>query len=362
MQVLRIMIKKEIQLAQYSIYLGSLEHTLPGWLEGKSYSSICLLIDLRVYKAWKAQIDKLTDRLQATVLYIEGGEAHKNLATCEKVWKSMLEKRMDRKALMINIGGGMTGDLGGFVAATYKRGIAFVQVPTTSLAMVDASIGGKLGFNFSKIKNSIGLFKNPDAVFINTAFLSSLPQREKVAGLAEVLKHALIFDLALWNNLTDCAGRLDNLNWEELIYQGILVKKHFVEKDPFEKNIRKALNFGHTIGHALESWYLETSNPYLHGEAVAMGMVAEGYLSYLKNNLSKSQLEAITGTIQQYFPLKMPSTPEKSKLLELMENDKKNDGFINFSLIGSPGSYYLDASASREEIFEAIDYCFKTFS
>ncbi|MCB0662534.1 MAG: 3-dehydroquinate synthase [Saprospiraceae bacterium] len=357
-----MMNKKVILLKSYSIFLDDFFTAFSHWLKEQSYTTVAFLIDEKVYQAWQEKLNQVIKETNAISILFEAGETHKHIATCENIWSQLLKNKVDRKGLLVNIGGGMTGDLGGFVAATFKRGIDFVQVPTTSLSMVDASIGGKVGINFSSIKNSIGVFCQPKAVFVDTSFLQSLSKREKISGLAEIIKHALIHDLKLWEKLKQLPDIPNTTDWDDIIYQGILVKQYFVEKDPFERDIRKALNFGHTIGHALESFYLASDTPLLHGEAVAMGMVAESYLSFLQNKITEEDLNEITNVISRFFLIEVKSIPSKDALIQLMENDKKNEGAINFSLIGPLGQCNINATGDTDTIFESIDYCMKNFS
>ena len=243
-----------------------------------------------------------------------------------------MESDADRHSLVINIGGGIIGDMGGFAAATYKRGIAFIQMPTTLLAQVDASIGGKLAVNFKSIKNNVGVFRHPETVIIDTKFLKTLSDRELASGYAEVIKHALIADKKLWKKLLKI-NDLRAVNWGKLLPQAIEVKNKIVAIDPFEKKERKALNFGHTIGHALESIFMKTKNPLLHGEAVAIGMICESYLSHKKGSLTKKELLKITNFINRFYKKRKISLKQIVKAQALVKHDKKNKGKVDKSAL-----------------------------
>nr|MBP6827013.1 3-dehydroquinate synthase [Saprospiraceae bacterium] len=287
-------------LHDYSVHLGDLRETFPSWLRGRDYSQVWILTDENTRRHCLPLFAEKTGLpADSGIIEIPAGEQYKNLSTCERVWQSMLDARLDRRALLVNLGGGVIGDLGGFCAATWKRGIDFVQAPTTLLSMTDAAIGGKLGIDFQSIKNTIGVFKNPGAVFVDPVFLQTLPERELRSGFAEVIKHALIGDPVLWRRIqsdgvtsshpvtemvqseavtsshpvTEMAQseavtsshRLTTNKWFDVLQASISVKVRVVQEDPFEKGLRAILNFGHTIGHALESYYLETPEPLTHG-------------------------------------------------------------------------------------------------
>ncbi|TVP51164.1 MAG: 3-dehydroquinate synthase [Mongoliibacter sp.] len=283
----------------------------------------------------------------------QAGEANKNLHTCMGIWQWMTDGGMDRKALIINLGGGVTGDMGGFCAATYKRGIRFVNVPTTLLSQVDASVGGKLGVDFNGYKNHIGVFTQPNAVIISGEFLKTLPERELRSGYAEVIKHGLIKSEPYFKCLK--VEEWKDQNWRDIIEKSVSIKKEVVEKDPKEAGLRKILNFGHTIGHAFESFYLDTEKHLLHGEAIAIGMLCEAYLSHKKSGLSVSDLKTIQEMILQVFGKFDFSDGDVAAIVSLCGQDKKNEGeVINFSLLNQIGQCDYNIPASLEEITEAI--------
>ncbi|MDI9355589.1 MAG: 3-dehydroquinate synthase [Chitinophagaceae bacterium] len=288
-------------------------------------------------------------------IIIESGEKEKNIHTCQYIWEQMTHHQLDRKALMILLGGGVIGDMGGFCAATYKRGIAFITIPTTLLSQVDASIGGKLGIDFQGLKNHIGLFTNPIKTFIHSEFLKTLPKRELHSGFAEVIKHTLIADKKYWNEITQ--NTLETQNWEKNIQNSLAIKSEIVTKDPHEQNYRKILNFGHTIGHALESAYLKTNTPLLHGEAIAIGMVLEAFISFKKCGLPRTEFLEIFKYIQQTFPLSPIEASLKNKIFPYILQDKKNtNNNIQASLLLQIGKAVFDIPITFQDIESSIEY------
>jgi 3-dehydroquinate synthase len=307
------------------LYLGDLRSAFGAWLRARDYSQVALLCDTNTRRACLPVFLEKTG-LPASTLVVEipAGEAHKTLATAEKVWQQMLAARLDRRTLVINLGGGVICDLGGFCAATWKRGVDFAQVPTTLLSMTDAAIGGKLGIDFQGVKNTIGVFQHPAAVFADPDFLATLPARELRSGFAEVLKHALIGDPQLWQSLrasTHASQSLQALPWLAVLRQSIAVKARVVQEDPLEKGLRMLLNYGHTIGHAVESHFLSTENPLAHGEAVALGMICETFLAPASTGPT---VEEITATILHYFPHQPVPRAAFATIWEWMQQDKKN--------------------------------------
>jgi 3-dehydroquinate synthase len=281
---------------------------------------------------------------------INPGEAYKTLQSAAQIWESMLHARLDRQALVINLGGGVIGDLGGFCAATWKRGIPFIQVPTTLLAMTDAAIGGKLGLDFQGIKNTIGVFQNPQAVWVDPFFLKTLPERELRSGLAEVIKHAfigappLLAHLAEWDH-----QNTDTNSWTAILQLSIAVKVRVVQEDPLEKGLRMVLNFGHTIGHALESHFLETDTPLTHGEAVAIGMVCESFIA-------QAQYEPVRRLVNRFFPKVRIPLSLISKLWASMQQDKKNKGGQVRMAIPTDGVFGMRVmEISEDDLVRALD-------
>ena len=258
---------------------------------------------------------------------------------------------------MVNLGGGMVTDLGGFAASTFKRGIQFINIPTTLLAMVDASVGGKTGVNFGGLKNEIGVFQNADSVILDTIFLRTLDEENLLSGYAEMLKHSLISDAKMWAehlNYTPLTTNSSPLT--SMLAQSVAVKQRIVTEDPTEKGLRKALNLGHTAGHAFESLALERK-PVLHGYAVAWGLVVELYLSVVKCGFPTEQLHQTARFIKEHYGRMAISCDDYPRLLELMHHDKKNEGSaINFTLLGGIGDIRINQTASEDDIKEALDF------
>jgi len=328
---------KEIKSDNYSIWLG--ENSLSK-LDVSNYSKVGILVDANTKRDCLHKLPKIENSI---IIEVTSGEINKSISSCNYIWEQLSEHNFDRDSLLINLGGGVIGDMGGFCASTYKRGIDFIQVPTTLLAMVDASVGGKLGVDFNGLKNQVGLYSNPELVIINPIFLQTLAVEELKSGFAEVVKHALISDKNLWKELT--ATPFDKLNWEAIILTSIQIKNNIILSDPFEKGNRKKLNFGHTFGHAVESYYLKKGTPILHGDAVLMGILLEVEISVV----SQEQNNEIKNYILSNFSL--PFTPKKSDLLPFLMNDKKNKvGKINFSLLTNIGSCSVDNLFSTDEL------------
>lgn len=289
---------------------------------------------------------------QHVVIEIEPGEENKTLATCEQVWDKLTSSKFTRKSLLINLGGGVIGDMGGFIAATFKRGIRFVNIPTTLLSQVDASIGGKLGVDFGALKNHLGIFREPDQVIVNTNFLATLPKREIRSGFAEVIKHALISDSKQWDFLK--SKRIEGLDLDELIPSSIAIKNKVVNADPMEQGLRKILNFGHTLGHALESHFLHTPSRLLHGEAIAIGMILESHLSLQKGWINADMYEEIKEYITGIFTLPK-ILPDLALLEDSLLQDKKNDALgVSFSIINGIGQCEYDVRIEKQMIEKAF--------
>jgi len=328
---------KEIKAIDYSIWIG--ENSLSK-LDISTYSKVAILVDENTKRDCLHKLPKIENAL---IIEIKSGEEFKNISTCNFIWEQLTINNFDRNSLLINLGGGVIGDMGGFCASTYKRGLDFIHIPTTLLAMVDASVGGKLGIDFKGFKNQIGLFNNPKSVLISPEFLETLAESELKSGFAEVVKHALISDNSLWVKLKNIP--FTELDWEDIIDTSVQIKNKIVLADPFEKGERKKLNFGHTFGHAIESYYLEKGTPISHGEAVFMGMILETEIS----DLSETNKNEIKNYILSNFAL--PYTPKKSNLHKFLINDKKNqDGKINFTLLSGIGNCSFDNLFSLDEL------------
>jgi 3-dehydroquinate synthase len=290
-----------------------------------------------------------------SVLTVDSGEENKVLETCEAIWQTMTDEKLDRHAVLIIVGGGVLGDMGGFCAATYKRGIDFILIPTTLLAQADASIGGKLGIDFNNFKNHIGVFKQPALTLLHAGFLNTLPENELRSGFAEVIKHALISDRNLWNSIR--TKDLKSQDWNVLLKQSAEFKYSVIEKDPYEKGIRKILNAGHTVGHALESYFLTTNNKILHGDAIAAGLIAEASIAYKKKMLESQSLKEITAYILAIFgKLAMPENAF-DEIAELCLQDKKNKGNrVLGALPEGIGNAKWDVEISSAEIVDSLKF------
>lgn len=341
-------------LPQYIDITTSTRSSIEAFFETNFFSQTFVLVDenTKIYC-----LPKIISALPSefTLIEIESGESNKNLATCEKIWGVMTDNNADRKSLLINLGGGVITDMGGFCAATYKRGIDFVNIPTTLLAQVDASIGGKLGIDFKGFKNHIGLFQIPSKVIVDPNFLETLPFEELRSGFAEIIKHNLIADNVQYKKLRDQS--IDQLDWLSWIESSLNIKNRIVEADPREKGERKLLNFGHTIGHAIESFYLNSKNHLRHGEAIAIGMITEAYLSNLKTGLSDNDLDEITRYLNEIYEPGEINMKDIEAIVELALQDKKNDGLrIKCVLLNQIGGAEYDVEINADDIRSAIEY------
>ena len=294
----------------------------------------------------------------ANIITIGAEDVHKNVETLVHVWQSLGDGGASRHSLMINLGGGMVTDLGGFAASTFKRGIKYINIPTTLLAMVDASVGGKTGINFNGLKNEIGVFSPAEYVLIDTEFLKSLDTRNLLSGYAEMLKHGIISTTEHWAELLNFNMMdIDYKALQALVAKSVQIKEGIVAEDPFEKGIRKALNLGHTAGHAFESLALETNRPVLHGYAVAWGIVCELYFSHLRTGFPKDKLRQTVQFIKDHYGVFTFDCKQYDRLYQFMTHDKKNNaGIINFTLMGEIGDIRINQSANQEEIFEMLDF------
>lgn len=335
------------------IFSNTLSDDLAGLLNRLDYSQIGLIMDSNTQEYCYPLIESKLP-VHRTFSFT-AGEVNKNLDTCSQIWQWMTDCAFDRKALIINLGGGVTGDMGGFCASTYKRGVRFINVPTTLLSQVDASVGGKLGIDFDGFKNHIGVFAEPTAVLISDEFLKTLPVKELRSGYAEVVKHGLIQNTDYFSCLK--TQNWETQDWKTLIEKSISIKKLVVEKDPKESGLRKILNFGHTIGHAFESFYLDSDKHLLHGEAIAIGMISEAFLSNKKSGLTEGELEQITNLLLGVYGKVAIPAADVAPIVALCLQDKKNDSErINFSLLRKIGQCEYDIAGSTAEIKEAIAF------
>ena len=350
-------IMQSIQANGYSIHFNESGYeAIHKLLIERNYSSIFILVDENTNEFCLPKfLPQLATEISIEIIEIEAGEGMKNISSCVEIWSILSDLGADRKSVLINLGGGVIADLGGFIASTFKRGIDFINVPTTLLGMVDASIGGKNGVDLGTLKNQIGVISVPQMVLLDTDFLEMLPQIQMRSGLAEMLKHGLIYDKNYWNQFLD----LENLNFDDLdalIYRSVEIKNEIVMQDPTENGIRKALNFGHTLGHAIESHFLESATPLLHGEAIAIGMILESYISKEQNMLPKVEFEEIKKTLLALFGKHSFSSNDIEKIQSLLIHDKKNEyGKVQFALINSIGTFVLNQEASNELIMRSFD-------
>lgn len=316
-----------------------------------------ILVDINTAKYCLPVLLKSTRVLKnALIITIKNGEANKNIETANFIWSKLAEAQIDRNAVLINLGGGVICDMGGFCASTFKRGIKFINVPTTLLAMVDAAIGGKTGIDFNNMKNFIGTFAQADSVFIALQFLETLDEHNKKSGFAEMVKHALIADKKLWKKFIQSSFE-DCIN-ESTVFQSIKIKASIVKKDPKESSSRKLLNFGHTVGHAVESFSLiNGTTPMLHGECVAIGMVIESYLSFKSAKLLREETKQIEEFIDNQFLLKKFTLDAQNQIIDLMISDKKTtNGKINFTLLDTIGTASINQTCTTKTIKEAFKF------
>ena len=337
------------------IITNNLNEDLSNILSNIDYDKLFLLVDNNTEKQCLPLLSN-NIRSNANIIVIEAGEDKKNIETIVSIWNQLDSMDAKRNSIFINLGGGVISDLGGFAASCYKRGIKYINIPTTLLAQVDASSGGKTGFNFNSYKNNIGLFSQPENVLISTDFLKTLSQKNILSGYGEMIKHGLINNgNYLENLLTFNFNNIDYKQLSLLISTSVKIKVNIVLQDPEEKNIRKILNFGHTIGHAIESFALKNNLNIYHGEAVALGIICELYLSTQKINFPIEKYEQISSRIKEIYPT-FNTENCINELIETMLHDKKNiDSRINFSLLKDVGEYSIDNFCEREEIIKALE-------
>lgn len=329
-------------------------------LKNKQYSKVFVLVDTNTKKYCLKVFLKKIENFNPTIIEIKAGEENKTLDSCILVWDALSTYGGDRQSVLLNLGGGVVTDLGGFVASTFKRGIDFINVPTTLLAMVDAAIGGKTGIDFQSLKNQIGVIKQPQLIAIFPEFLKTLEKRQVKSGFAEMLKHGLIKDVGYWQELRSIEGFEDI---SKKIQKSVEIKNSVVHEDVDEKGLRKILNFGHTLGHAVESYFLvsEKKTTMLHGEAIAIGMVLEAYLSHKLMGLSKIELEEIKDTVTHMYPKNRMTDEDMASILEYLKHDKKNThGTVNFVLLKSIGKAIFDIKVPDNLYAEAFEYYNKT--
>jgi 3-dehydroquinate synthase len=343
------------------IYFNSAVYNeLNKYIKSKNPSKIFVLVDTNTHEYCLPEFlsNMESGDIVVEVMEMPEGEDHKTIDICTGVWEAMSEYNADRKSLLINLGGGVVTDLGGFVASTYMRGIDYINVPTSLLAMVDASVGGKTGIDLGALKNQIGVINEGSMVLIDTSFLNTLPQNHMVSGYAEMLKHGLIKDKLYWERLTNLE-QMDISALDQLIYDSVIIKNNIVGEDPTEQGLRKTLNFGHTLGHAIESYFLENADktPLLHGEAIAVGMILEAFISSKLTGLKVAELITIANGISNSFAKVDFNENDLKFIIELLKYDKKNShGVVKFVLLESIGKAKIDCEVSNDLILEAFKY------
>lgn len=343
---------------QEVILCERLETSLTQAINKCPHDRLFLLTDEETHRLCLPLVARLPVLQEAQEIVIGAGDVHKTLETLASVWQALSSRGASRHSLLVNLGGGMVTDLGGFAAATFKRGIAYINVPTTLLAMVDASVGGKTGINFNGLKNEIGSFCPAASVLLETEFLRTLDSHNFFSGYAEMLKHGLISTPEhLRELLAFDTERIDYAALKQMVGRSVRVKEDIVEQDPREQGIRKALNLGHTIGHAFESLALAEERPVLHGYAVAWGLVCELYLSYIKAGFPRDVMRDVISFVRHNYGAFSFDCKQYDRLYELMTHDKKNTaGIINFTLLHAVGDICLDQTADRDTIFETLDF------
>ena len=342
---------------QKVIIADSLEESLTQAVGECEHDRIFLLADETTRQLCLPLIAGFDCLRGAQVIVIGATDTHKTLESLSHVWEELGNGGATRHTLLINIGGGMVTDLGGFAASTFKRGINYINIPTTLLSMVDASVGGKTGINFRRLKNEIGVFNNAASVILDTHFLKTLDQENILSGYAEMLKHGLISDEKMWAELVNFDVEAPDFGLlQRMVEESVAVKQRIVTEDPTEQGIRKALNLGHTAGHAFESFALRIQ-PILHGFAVAYGLICELYLSAAKTGFPTDKMHQTVSFIKEHYGKMTITCDDYPILLELMTHDKKNTaGIINFTLLGGIGDIRINQTATKEEIYEALDF------
>jgi 3-dehydroquinate synthase len=345
----------DMEIASYVHITSQITETIAHLFDQHTFTKVVVLVDENT-KQFCYPLIKPALPLQHAVIEVKSGEEEKHLQTCMHIWSEMTNMGLDRKALLLNLGGGVIGDMGGFCASTYKRGIRFAQIPTTLLSMVDASVGGKLGVDFMGYKNHIGVFNEPLAVLIDPVFLKTLPERELRSGYAEVLKHSLIADSKHWDEIKD--KEITDFDWLEVIKHSVGIKSYVTTTDPTEKGLRKILNFGHTLGHAVESFYLEIPGKrLLHGEAIAIGMIIEAWLAKELKYISATDLNQITTTFLRIYGKVEISEVDLGAIIEHTLQDKKNENsIVQFALLEKIGKANYDQPIDAELMRKSLQF------
>lgn len=329
------------------------------YLTTTNHSSVFILVDTHTHENCLAHfMGQLEVDIPIEIIEIEAGEINKNIETCSGVWNALSELGADRKSLLINLGGGVVTDLGGFVACTFKRGISYINVPTSLLAMVDASVGGKTGVDLGNLKNMVGVISESEMVLVDTQYLATLPNNELRSGFAEMLKHGLIKNANYWERLSNIK-ELTTTDLDVLIHESVVIKNEIVTIDPTEQNIRKYLNFGHTLGHAIESYFLTHPKltTLLHGEAIAIGMIVESYLANKLIGLSQADLDEVCKVFLSIYPKVRIEKEDYQAIIDLLIFDKKNEaGKVLFVLLKKIGDAEFNCEVPAELLSESLDF------
>lgn len=332
--------------------------SMTNYLDDNFHSKIFVLVDLNTKRdCFPYFLNKLKN-YKFEIIEIPEGEINKNLSTCIDIWNKLTNLGADRKSLMINLGGGVITDMGGFVASTFKRGIKFINIPTTLLSMVDASVGGKTGIDLGVLKNQIGMFSNPEMVLVDSQFLNTVSPREIRSGMAEIIKYGFTFDQEIWEQIKS-SSEIDLSLIQTLVYKSVEIKNNVVLKDLKEDSIRKVLNFGHTIGHAIESYFLESKEKanLTHGEAIAIGMVIELYFSSKLFNFPLEATNSLKKFVLDYYGKTAINEVDYQPIIHLMAFDKKNvSGKVNFILLKNMEQYKIDVQVDSDLLIEGLNY------
>ncbi len=349
--------------AQNVIICKNLQSELQNFLQSVKYDKLFVLTDSNTLELCLPMLKEVPQLQGAPVITVEAGDTNKNIEQVTAIWMRLCNEGASRNSLLLNVGGGMVTDMGGFVAATFKRGIHSVNVPTTLMASVDAAVGGKTGINFNGLKNEIGSFYPPLCVLIDSSFLKTLDRDNLLSGYAEMVKHALISNMETYHAILSFdLDRVDYTLLNQMVAQSVAVKERIVEEDPKEMGIRKALNLGHTVGHAYESLSFRKGRPVLHGHAVAAGLVSELYLSYKKCGFPMENLSQVVYYLKKYYPPFFFNCDDYEALYELMTHDKKNEGgIINFTLLSQVGEVQINQSVTKEKVLESFDFYRESF-
>lgn len=349
--------------AQNVIICKNLQSELQNFLQSVKYDKLFVLTDSNTLELCLPMLEEVPQLQGAPVITVEAGDTNKNIEQVTAIWMRLCNEGASRNSLLLNVGGGMITDMGGFVAATFKRGIHSVNVPTTLMASVDAAVGGKTGINFNGLKNEIGSFYPPLCVLIDSSFLKTLDRDNLLSGYAEMVKHALISNMETYRAILSFdLDLVDYTLLNQMVAQSVAVKERIVEEDPKEMGIRKALNLGHTVGHAYESLSFRKGRPVLHGHAVAAGLVSELYLSYKKCGFPMEILSQVVYYLKKYYPPFFFNCDDYEALYELMTHDKKNEGgIINFTLLSQVGEVQINQSVTKEKVLESFDFYRESF-